>query len=46
MKEKKGKGTQKPDNVEFGVEFGDMNASKLYETPFSGKPAKADKRRH
>lgn len=28
---------QKPNNVEFGIEFGDMNASKIYEIPFAGK---------
>lgn len=31
---------QKPINVEFGMEFGDVNASKLYELPFAGKKAK------
>lgn len=31
---------QKPYNVEFGMEFGDMNASKLYEMPFPGKKEK------
>jgi hypothetical protein len=36
---------QKPMNVEFGMEFGDINAGKLYDIPFSGKKAKrkADK---
>ncbi len=24
-------------NVEFGMEFGDLNASKLYEVPFMNK---------
>lgn len=28
---------QKPYNVEFGMEFGDINASKLYELPFAGR---------
>lgn len=27
-------------NVEFGIEFGDMNASKLYEIPFMSKKKK------
>ncbi len=31
---------RKPLNVEFGMEFGDINASKLYELPFSGKKVK------
>ncbi|MEW8971060.1 MAG: hypothetical protein AB2411_10560 [Mesobacillus sp.] len=36
---------QKPLNVEFGMEFGDINAGKLYEIPFNSKKAKnkADK---
>ena len=29
-----------PNNVEFGMEFGDMNASKIYEIPFKGKRIK------
>ncbi len=28
------KNTKENINVEFGMEFGDMNASKLYEIPF------------
>jgi hypothetical protein len=32
---------QKPYNVEFGMEFGDMNASKLYEMPFASKKDKS-----
>ncbi|MGA9227436.1 MAG: hypothetical protein WB217_13915 [Mesobacillus sp.] len=28
---------QKPYNLEFGMEFGDINASKLYEMPFAGR---------
>lgn len=31
---------QKPYNVEFGMEFGDINASKLYELPFAGRKDK------
>ncbi|WP_203556530.1 hypothetical protein [Bacillus sp. B15-48] len=27
-------------NVEFGIEFGDMNASKMYERPFPQKRKK------
>ena len=36
---------QKPMNVEFGMEFGDINAGKLYEIPFKTKKTrnKADK---
>lgn len=33
-KEKKNKKQKQTVNVEFGMEFGDMNASKLYEIPF------------
>ncbi|WNS76945.1 hypothetical protein RRV45_08170 [Bacillus sp. DTU_2020_1000418_1_SI_GHA_SEK_038] len=33
----KNKEKQKNANVEFGIEFGDMNASKLYEVPFMSK---------
>lgn len=32
---------QKPYNVEFGMEFGDMNASKLYEMPITRKKTKS-----
>ncbi|WP_213366470.1 hypothetical protein [Mesobacillus boroniphilus] len=32
---------QKPMNVEFGMEFGDINAVKFHEIPFSGKKAKS-----
>jgi hypothetical protein len=31
---------QQPYNVEFGMEFGDINASKLYEFPIAGKQEK------
>jgi hypothetical protein len=31
---------QKPLNVEFGMEFGDINAGKLYEIPYNSKKAK------
>lgn len=36
---------QKQENVEFGMEFGDMNASKLYEFPISCKKKKQDKKK-
>ena len=32
---------QKPFNVEFGMEFGDMNASKLYERPLTREKPKS-----
>lgn len=31
---------QKPYNLEFGMEFGDINASKLYEMPCASKKDK------
>ncbi|MDQ0413533.1 MULTISPECIES: hypothetical protein [Mesobacillus] len=31
---------QKPVNVEFGMEFGDINAGKFYEQPFANKKGK------
>jgi hypothetical protein len=34
---------RKNTNVEFGMEFGDLNASKLYEIPFMNKE-KANKK--
>ena len=33
-KKEKSKKQNETVNVEFGMEFGDMNASKLYEIPF------------
>ena len=33
-KKEKNKKQNQSVNVEFGMEFGDMNASKLYEIPF------------
>ncbi|WP_282597699.1 hypothetical protein [Bacillus sp. REN3] len=36
----------KPFNVEFGNEFGDMNASKLYEFPLSCKEKKQSKKKN
>lgn len=36
-KRSKEKKNTKPTNVEFGMEFGDFNASKLYEVPFMNK---------
>jgi hypothetical protein len=32
-------------NVEFGMEFGDLNASKLYEVPFMNKEKSSKKRK-
>lgn len=36
-------------NVEFGIEFGDMNASKMFEVPFmnekEGKTKKSNKKK-
>ncbi|WP_170169086.1 hypothetical protein [Mesobacillus subterraneus] len=40
MKKNEGR-PQKPINVEFGMEFGDMNAAKLYELPFANNKAKS-----
>lgn len=39
MDRKDQKGIKKTDdtNVEFGMEFGDINANKLYELPFMNK---------
>lgn len=31
---------QKPLNVEFGMEFGDINAGKFFEIPYNGKRTK------
>lgn len=44
MMKKRAERHQKPYNVEFGMEFGDMNASKLYEIPFAGKKTKENKK--
>lgn len=30
-------------NVEFGIEFGDLNASKMYERPFPEKKSRKKK---
>ena len=38
MKKSFNKSFEKSTNVEFGMEFGDLNASKLYEIPFMTKP--------
>ena len=38
MKKTANKSVEKSTNVEFGMEFGDLNASKLYEVPFMTKP--------
>ena len=37
MKKTANKSVEKSTNVEFGMEFGDLNASKLYEIPFMNK---------
>ena len=37
MKKSFNKSNEKSTNVEFGMEFGDLNASKLYEVPFMTK---------
>jgi hypothetical protein len=37
---KHGERHQKPYNVEFGMEFGDINASKLYELPLGERKDK------
>ena len=37
MKKSFNKPNEKSTNVEFGMEFGDLNASKLYEVPFMTK---------
>lgn len=37
MKEKKKHVHKEAANVEFGVEFGDLNTSKMYERPFPQK---------
>ena len=37
MKKSFNKSFEKSPNVEFGMEFGDLNASKLYEVPFMTK---------
>ena len=37
MKKSFNKSFEKSTNVEFGMEFGDLNASKLYEVPFMNK---------
>lgn len=44
MMKKRPERHQKPYNVEFGMEFGDMNASKLYELPFANKKDKEKKK--
>ncbi|MCQ6275065.1 hypothetical protein JMM81_08840 [Bacillus sp. V3B] len=33
------------ENVEFGMEFGDLNASKLYEVPFMTKEKSSEKKK-
>lgn len=33
------------ENVEFGMEFGDLNASKLYEVPFMNKEKSSKKKK-
>ncbi|MFS0638608.1 hypothetical protein AB1K84_22185 [Mesobacillus foraminis] len=33
-------GKRESANVEFGMEFGDLNAAKMYETPFPKKKRK------
>jgi len=35
---------KKSANVEFGMEFGDLNASKLYEVPFMNKEKSSKKK--
>ncbi|MFT8322625.1 MAG: hypothetical protein ABF649_17220 [Bacillus sp. (in: firmicutes)] len=39
MEEKKKKQKEEAATVEFGMEFGDMNASKFYETAAANKQA-------
>lgn len=34
---KEGRGKEAPVNVEFGIEFGDLNASKQYEVPYMNR---------
>lgn len=43
MKNKKQVNKKDAANVEFGVEFGDLNAAKMYERPFPAKKQKNKK---
>lgn len=43
MNKKKQKELKETVNVEFGVEFGDLNAAKMYERPFPQKKNKTKK---
>lgn len=40
MNKKKAETKRENANVEFGMEFGDLNAAKMYETPFPRKKQK------
>ncbi len=43
MKKKKQNKQQETANVEFGVEFGELNAAKMYEKPFPQKKKNSKK---
>jgi hypothetical protein len=43
MSKKQKKELKETANVEFGVEFGDLNAAKMYERPFPQKKKKNKK---
>jgi hypothetical protein len=38
--------TKEITNVEFGIEFGDMNTAKMYETPFVNQSKKKDTKKN
>jgi hypothetical protein len=44
-KKEKSKNQSETANVEFGMEFGDINANKLYEIPFMNQEKSKKKRK-